>query len=126
MGGLHVWDSATGDLRFETALGHSLDTAAFSQETVDASSGKLLRSYAQQKDLVGHLHPPAGQAVAVSYFNENSAHIPPPVMVFDVSSGNVRAQWMPDAPVIGGGWIADRPLLLATSTPEALHIWSLG
>ena len=56
-------------------------------------SGTLLRSYAQQKDLVGHLDPPAAQAVAVSYFRfrEQPSRA---VMVFDVSSGNVRGQWM--------------------------------
>ena len=28
-------------------------------------------------------------------------------------------------PIIGGGWISDGRLLLATAAPEALHIWSL-
>ena len=44
---------------------------------------RAVRNHPPQKDLVGHLGLPAGQAVAVSY--ENSAYIPAPVMVFDVS-----------------------------------------
>jgi WD40 repeat protein len=31
-GGVHVWDSASGELRFETALVHYFDTGAFSRD----------------------------------------------------------------------------------------------
>ena len=68
---------------------------------------------------------PDGSAVAVAYVDEKGSNIPAPVMIFELSSGNVRAQWTPETPIIGGGWIADGHLLLATATPEALHIWSL-
>jgi len=93
---------------------------------LDASSGKAVRSYPKQKDVVRYLEvSPDGSAVAVAYFNENGSNIPAPVIIFEISSGNVRSKWMPDAPIIGGGWIADGRLLLATATPKALHIWSL-
>jgi len=31
-GGVHIWDSTTGEVRFETALGHYIGTAALSRE----------------------------------------------------------------------------------------------
>ena len=223
-GAVHVWDSATGEVRFETELRHYFDTAAFSPDgnmlavaptgepaqifdlrsrrllfqltsdfsgpmavvfspdgsqiasadadtairvfdartgklrwrfddmplepftidftadgkfvlaggqnksliLLDASSGKVLRSFPKQKDVVRYLEvSPDGSAVAVAYFDENGSNIPAPVMVFDISSGNIREQWMPNAPIIGGGWISNGHLLVATATPEALHIWSL-
>jgi WD40 repeat protein len=31
-GWVHIWDSTTGDVRFETALGHYISTAAFSRD----------------------------------------------------------------------------------------------
>ena len=93
---------------------------------LDASSGRVVRSYPKQKDVVRYLEvAPDGSAVAVAYFNENGSNIPAPVIVFDIGSGNVRSQWTPDAPIIGGGWINNGQLLVATSTPEALHIWSV-
>jgi hypothetical protein len=68
---------------------------------------------------------PDGSAAAVAYADEKGSDILAPVMIFEIGSGNVRAQWMPETPIIGGGWIADGRLLLATATPEVLHIWSL-
>ena len=223
-GGVHIWDSTTGDVRFETALAHYISTAALSRDgatlaaastgepaqvfdlrskrrlfqltsdfggpmavkfspdgsliasadadtairvfdthtgklrwrfdemalepftidftpdnkfvlvggpnksliLLDASSGKAVRSYPKQKDVVRYLEvSPDGSAVAVAYVDEKGSNILAPVMIFELSSGNVRAQWTPETPIIGGGWIADGHLLLATATPEALHIWSL-
>ena len=93
---------------------------------LDASSGKLVHSYPKQKDVVRYLEvSPNGNAVAVVYFDENGSNLAAPVRVFDISSGNVQSQWLPDVPVIGAGWVSDGRLLVATSTPDALHIWSV-
>ncbi len=223
-GGVHIWDSTTGEVRFETALGHYIGTAAFSRDgatlavaatgepaqvfdlrsrrllfrltsdfsgpmalafspdgsliasadtdtairvfdahtgklrwrfdqltlepftidftgdgkfvlaggpnksliLLDASSGKAVRSYSKQKDIVRYLEvSPDGSAVAAVYFNEKGSNIPAPVIVFDIKSGDVRSQWAPDVPIIGGGWISNGQLLVATATEHALHIRSL-
>jgi len=93
---------------------------------LDAISGKELRSFPKQKDVVRYVEvSPDGSVVAVEYFDENGANIPAPVMVLDISSGNVRSQWTPDVPIVGTGWIGNGHLLVATATLEALHIWSL-
>jgi hypothetical protein len=93
---------------------------------LDVRNGKAVRSYPKQKDVVRYLEAfPDGSAVAVAFFDEKGSNIPAPVMIFEISSGNIRAQWLPETPIIGGGWMADGRLLLATATPEALHIWSL-
>jgi len=223
-GGVHIWDSTTGDVRFETALGHYISTAALSRDgatlavaatgepaqvfdlrsrgllfrltsafsgpmalafsregaliasadtdtairvfdvptgklrwrfdeltlepftidftadskfvlaggpnksliLLDASSGKAVRSYSKQKDIVRHLEvSPGGSAVAVVYFNENGSKIPAPVIIYDISSGNVLSRWTPDLPIIGVGWISNGQLLLATASEHALQIQSL-
>jgi WD40 repeat protein len=93
---------------------------------LDASSGKAVRSYSKQKDIVHYLEvSPDGSAVAVVYFNENGPNMPAPVIVFDISSGDVLWQWTPDAPIIGGGWFSNRRLLVGTATEHTLQIWSL-
>jgi hypothetical protein len=93
---------------------------------LDASSGKAVRSYSKQKDIVRYLEvSPDGSAVAVLYFNENGSNTPAPVIVYDIRSGNVLSQWTPDVPIIGGGWISNGHLLVATATEHALQIRSL-
>jgi COMPASS component SWD3 len=223
-GGVHIWDSTTADVRFETALGHYISTAALSPDgatlavaatgepaqvfdltsrrllfrltsdfggpmalafspdgsliasadtdtairvfdvhtgklkwrfdeltlepftidftadskfvlaggpnksliLLDASSGKAIRSYSKQKDIVRYLEvSPDGSAVAAVYFNENGSKIPAPAIIFDISSGDVLSRWTPDVPIIGGGWISNGQLLLATATEHALQIRSL-
>jgi WD40 repeat protein len=223
-GGVHVWDSITGDVRFETELGHYISTAALSRDgailavaatgepaevfdleskrllfqlssdfggpmalafspdgsliasgdtdttvrvfdmhtgklkwrfdeltlepftvaftadgkfvlaggpdksliLLDANNGTAVRSYSKQKDIVRYLEPsPDGSAVAVVYFNENGSKIPAAVMVFDIKSGDVLSRWTPDVPIIGGGWISNGHLLVATATEHDLQIRSL-
>ncbi len=93
---------------------------------LDASNGKAVRSYSKQKDIVRYLEAsPDGSAVAVLYFNENGSKIPAAVMVFDIRSGDVLSQWTPDVPLIGGGWISNGHLLVATATEHAVQIRSL-
>ncbi len=93
---------------------------------VDAITGKAVRSYPKQKDVVHYLEvSPDGTAVAAVYSNEHGSNVPAPVIVFDIRSGDVRSQWTPKAPIIGGGWVSDGHLLVATTTQDALHIWSL-
>jgi WD40 repeat protein len=177
-GGVHVWDSITGDVRFETELGHYISTAALSRDgailavaatgepaevfdleskrllfqlssdfggpmalafspdgsliasgdtvLLDGNNGKAVRSYSKQKDIVRYLEAsPDGSAVAVVYFNENGSKIPAAVMVFDIKSGDVLSRWTPDVPIIGGGWISNGHLLVATATEHDLQIRSL-
>lgn len=138
---IRVFDARTGKLRWRfdemtlepftidfTADGKFVLVGGPNRSLIllDASSGKALRLYSKQKDVVRYLQVSLdGRAVAVAYFNGNGSNIPAPVIVFDISSGNVRSHWMPNTPIIGGGWISDGRLLLATAAPEALHIWSL-
>jgi len=111
----------TGDGKFVLAGGPNKSLIL-----LDASSGKAVRSYSKQKDIVRYLEvSPDGSAVAAVYFNEKGSNIPAPVIVFDIKSGDVRSQWAPDVPIIGGGWISNGQLLVATATEHALHIRSL-
>jgi hypothetical protein len=96
---------------------------------LDVRNGKAVRSYPKQKDVVRYLEAsPDGSAVAVAFFDEKGSNIPAPVMIFEISSGNIRAQWLPETPIIGGGWMADGRLLLATATPESVThlVFTLG
>lgn len=138
---LRVFDAHTGNLKWRfdelTLESFTVDFTADGKFVLaggpnrslillDASSGKMLRSFPKQKDVVRYLEvSPDSSVVAVEYFDENGSKIPAPVMLFDISSGNVRSKWTPDVPIIGTGWISTGHLLVATATPEALHIWSL-
>src|SRR2546428_12885471 len=71
---------------------------------LDARSGKAVLSYPKQKDVVRYLEvSPDGSAAAAAYVDEKGSNILAPAMIFELSSGNVRAQWTPEPPIIGGG-----------------------
>jgi WD40 repeat protein len=120
---IRVFDAHTGNLkwRFDELMVESFAVdftaddkfviaggASKSLILLGAISGKELRSFPKQKNVVRYIEvSPDGNVVAVEHFDENGSNVPAPIMVFDISAGNVRSQWTLDVPIIGTGWIGN-------------------
>jgi DNA-binding beta-propeller fold protein YncE len=97
-GGVHVWDSNTGGVRFETALGRYISTAALSHDgamLAVAATGEPAQVFdLQSKRLLFHLSSDFGGPMALAFSPDGSliasADTDTAVRVFDVNTGKLR------------------------------------
>jgi WD40 repeat protein len=100
-GGVHVWDSTTGEVRFETALGHYFDTGAFSRDgnmIAVAATGEPAQIFnLQSKQQLFQLTSDFGGPMAVAFSPDGSliasADTDTAIRVFDTHTGKLRWQF---------------------------------
>ena len=97
-GGVQVWDSTTGEKRFETALNHYFDTAAFSRDgtllAVSATGEPAQIFDLRSNRLLFHLTSDFGGPMAVAFSPDGSliasADTDTVIRVFDAHTGKLR------------------------------------
>src|SRR5262249_22769208 len=101
-GAVQIWDSTTGEKRFETVLSHYFDTAAFSRDgtmlAVSATGEPAQIFDLLSKRLLFHLTSDFGGPMAVAFSPDGSlivsADTDTAVRVFDAHTGKLR--WRSD------------------------------
>ena len=97
-GGVHIWDSTTGDVRFETALAHYISTAALSRDGATlaaASTGEPAQVFdLRSKRRLFQLTSDFGGPMAVKFSPDGSliasADADTAIRVFDTHTGKLR------------------------------------
>ena len=90
---------------------------------IDTATGKTVRRTKKMLEAVVYLEvSPDGQRVAVVTANANNMGLPAPLVVLDTASLQTKKNWMPRTSLIGGAWMPDGHFLVATNSPEAVHL----
>src|SRR6266852_6781954 len=97
-GGVHIWDSTSGEVRFETALGHYIGTAAFSRDGATlavAATGEPAQVFdLRSRRLLFQLSSDFGGPMALAFSPDGSliasADTDTAVRVFDVHTGKLK------------------------------------
>ena len=97
-GGVHIWDSTTGDVRFETALGHYISTAALSPDGATlavAATGEPAQVFdVPSRRLLFRLTSDFGGPMALAFSPEGSliasADSDTAIRVFDAHTGKLN------------------------------------
>lgn len=101
--------------------------AAGADKTVmvlDVATGDVIRKSAKAADPIAYLEvSPDGKLVVAALMHADNMAMPSPVLILETDTGKQVQNWLPTSIPVGGGWTSDGHLLMATATPEALHIW---
>jgi WD40 repeat protein len=136
---VRVYDSQTGKLIASqeeflmdalsidfTADGKEVIAAGAEKRAVffDATTGQVTKRLTKQANPVLYLEVSAdGRSLATVLFNDKSASLPVPLLIWDAASGRKVDEWLPPSGVVGGAWTPEGHFIVATLTPEAVHIW---
>ena len=94
---------------------------------IDSATGKTLRRMTKTAAPAFYIAvSPDGSQFAAITLNPNDMGLAAPVIIFDIASLQKKIEWTPPTGVVGAGtWTQDGHYLIATSTPQALHLWRL-
>ncbi len=94
---------------------------------IDVASGKISRTFPKQQFVVGGMDISRdGKSLVAAYFDANGFSNPAPVLVWDTSSGSTRKTIQQSGfRPIGGGFLSDGRLLLASSGEGKLQVWQV-
>jgi WD40 repeat protein len=94
---------------------------------IDSATGKTLRRMNKTAALVFYIEvSPDGSQFAAITLNSDDMGLASPIIIFDIASLQKKIEWTPPTGVLGGGtWPPDGHYIIATSTPQALHLWRL-
>jgi WD40 repeat protein len=93
---------------------------------IDAASGKLIRRSQKMKEPIsvsGLSVSPDGSLVAAILMKAENMTEPAPVVIWDVSSGHEKSQWMPAKLAYCIDWTGDGRLISAGFESDSLHVW---
>jgi WD40 repeat protein len=93
---------------------------------IDAASGKLIRRLQKTDEPVSFSSlkvSPDGSLVAAILMKAENMTQPAPVVMWEVSSGQKKSQWMPTTLALGMDWTRDGRLISAGADSDSLHIW---
>ena len=93
---------------------------------IDAGSGKLIRRLQKTDEPVSNYSlkvSPDGSLVAAILMKAENMTQPAPVVVWEVSSGQRKFEWMPTTLALDMDWTRDGRLISAGADADSLHIW---
>ena len=88
--------------------------------------GKLIRRLQKTDEPVSFSSlkvSPDGSLVAAILMKAENMTQPAPVVMWEVSSGQKKSQWMPTTLALGMDWTRDGRLISAGADSDSLHIW---
>ncbi len=93
---------------------------------IDAATGKLLRRLEKMDQPPAFLRvSPDGSLVAAILMKAENMTQPAPIMVWQVSSGQKKSQWMPAILAGSLDWTRDGRLISVAPDSAMLHIWQV-
>jgi WD40 repeat protein len=93
---------------------------------IDAATGKLLRRLEKTDQPPAFIKvSPDGSLVAAVLMKAENMTQPAPIVVWQVSSGQKKSQWMPAVLAGGLDWTCDGRLISVGPDSSALHIWQV-
>jgi WD40 repeat protein len=93
---------------------------------IDAASGKTIRHSEKASEPIWYLEvSPDGTSVAIVFMKSDNLAQPAPVVVWEVSSGQKKSEWLPPTLALAGGWTRSGHLISATAGPDAMRIWQV-
>ena len=93
---------------------------------IDASTGKTARKMERSAQPPAFVDvSPDGSAFTTVFMKAEDMTSPEHVVVRAITSGQQLADWLPPTMPVGGGWTRDGHMLVATATPDAIHLWRL-
>jgi WD40 repeat protein len=93
---------------------------------LDAATGKAIRRMDRTLEPAVALEvSPDGKSLAAVFMNVANMLLPAPVVVWDAATERRLEVWVPPSVPVGGGWMEDGRLLIATSTKDAVQIWQV-
>jgi WD40 repeat protein len=91
---------------------------------VDAATGKTLRKLDRTAQPVAALElSPDGASLFAGFLKSENMTEPDHAIVLDAHSLAQLADWLPPSMPAGFGWMSDGNLMVAISSPDALHLW---
>lgn len=93
---------------------------------IDAASGKTIRRLQKTDEPVSVSSlkvSPDGSLVAAVIMKAENMTQPAPVVMWDVSSGQQKSQWMPTSLALAIDWTREGRLISAGADSDFLHIW---
>jgi len=139
---IRFYDGHTGasrasaqDLLLETfAIAFSADSKSLyaggadkTISVIDVATGKISRTFPKQEFVVGGMDASRdGKSLVAAYFDANGFSNPAPVLEWDTASGSTQKTiQQPGFRPIGGGFLPDGRLLLASTAEGKLQIWRI-
>ena len=95
---------------------------------IDAASGKLLRRLQKTDEPVstsGLRVSPDGSLIATLLLKAENLSQPAPVVMWEVSSGQKKSQWMPPTLALSMDWTPDGRLISVGAVSDSLRIWTV-
>ena len=93
---------------------------------IDAASGKLVRRLPKTIEPAAYIEvSPDGAFVATVFMKADNLVLPAPLVVWEVSSGQKKQEWLPTTLALAIGWTRDGHLISANATPDSLQIWRI-
>jgi WD40 repeat protein len=90
-------------------------------------TGKTLRRTERTAEVPIYLEvSPDGSQLAAVTLKADNLELPAPVIVWEIASLQQKINWVPPSGVLGATWTREGHFLVATSTPEAVHLWRLN
>ncbi len=93
---------------------------------ISATSGKVIRRLEKTDEPVSFSSlrvSPDGSLIAAILMKAENMSQPAPVVMWEVSSGQKKSQWMPTTLALCMDWTRDGRLISAGSDSDSLHIW---
>jgi len=91
---------------------------------IDPASGRIVRRLEKTTEPAAYIEvSPSGDAIAAVFIKAANLSEPAPMTIWDIASGQRRAEWLPTSRPMGGAWTRDGHVQFVTVTQEAAHIW---
>jgi WD40 repeat protein len=93
---------------------------------IDTATGKMARKMDRTAQPAVMLRAsPNGKSLAAAYMKAENMLQPAPIVLMDAATSHKISEWLPPSVPIGGDWVEDGRLLIATATNEAIHVWQV-